>query len=169
VIILALDLASKTGVAVGSASPIAFTEVLGATGTAHGQRFLNAFTMTRRLIKKYSPDLIALEAPIGVHGGGSKKRPEVLMGLRGCVMAAAHYDKVPFEQYEVSTIRVHFLGKGNGRLKRVDAKAATIKQCGILGWQVENDDEADSCALWSLAMARHSRSFGFSTTPMGAL
>ena len=164
--IIALDLATKTGVALGDPGtiPICFTEVLGDAGDHHGARMAQALRMMSRLIEKYQPHLIVLEAPIGVHGGGSKRRPEVLMGLRGCVMGVAHMRNIPFEQHEVSTIRKHFLGVGN--LKRVDAKRATVKRCGMLGWTVHNDDEADACALWDLACARRSRSHSIATTPL---
>jgi len=155
--IIALDLATKTGIAVGKPGcvPICFTEVLGETGAHHGARFSQALRMMNRLIKQYQPGLIVLEAPIGVHGGGSKKRPEVLMGLRACVMGIAHMHHVPFQQHEVATIRKHFIG--HGRLKRVEAKAATIKRCKQLGWTVQNDDEADAAALWDLACSQNSR------------
>ena len=164
--IIALDLASKCGVAIGRPgnTPICFTEVLGETGMHHGARFAQAIRMMNRLIKQYEPGLIVLEAPIGVHGGGSKRRPEVLMGLRGNVMGIAHMHHVPFEQHEVATIRKHFIG--HGRLKRAEAKAATIKRCKQLGWKVNNDDEADAAALWDLACSLQSRSHSIASTPL---
>ena len=164
--IIALDLATKCGVAIGcpGAKPIFLTEVLGKPGDHHGARFAQALRMMNRLIKEYQPTFIALEAPIGVHGGGSKKRPEVLMGLRGCVMGVAHMHHIPFDQYEVRTIRKHFLG--NGALKRAEAKAAAIKTCQMLGWNPKNDDEADAGALWDYACSMQSRAHSISTTPL---
>lgn len=164
--IIALDLATKCGVAIGCPgnAPVFSTEILGKAGEAHGARFAQAVRMMNRLIKEHEPDFIALEAPIGVHGGGSKKRPEVLMGLRACVMAVAHMRHVPFEQYEVRTIRKHFLG--NGGLNRAAAKAAAIKRCQMLGWNPKNDDEADAGALWDYACALNSRAHSISTTPL---
>lgn len=165
-IILALDLATKTGVAVGEPGgrPLSFTEVLGDTGEHHGARFAQALRMMKRLIKQYEPAYIALEAPIGVHGGGSNRRPEMLMGLRGCVMGVAHMAHIPFEQFAVSTIRKEFLG--TGKLKRVEAKRATIARCEALGWSVKNDDEADACALWNLACSHRSQAHSISSTPL---
>lgn len=167
-IILALDLATTTGVAVGSPGnrPICFTENLGNAGEHHGARFAQAFRMTKRLIQQYKPDLIAIEAPIGTAGGGTKNRPLVLMGIRACVMGVSHMMHVPTEQHEVGTIRKHFLGVGN--LKRDDAKRATIGRCRSLGWTVMNDNEADAAALWDYACARLSRSHAIASTPLFA-
>ena len=160
--ILALDLASKTGVAIGNPNtiPLCFTEVLGETGEHHGARFAQAFRMMKRLITTHEPGLIVLEAPFKTNK--SQMHVEnMLMGLRGCVMGAAHMFHVPFEQHEVSTIRLHFIQ--HGKLKRADAKRATIARCKQLGWKVANDDEADAAALWDYACARQSRSHAIST------
>lgn len=160
--VLALDLASKTGVAVGDPNtiPLCFTENLGEVGEHHGARFAQAFRMMKRLIVAHQPALIVLEAPFKTKH--SKMQIEyMLMGLRGCVMGAAHMFHIPFEQHDVSTIRKHFIG--HGRLKRADAKRATIARCGQLGWKVANDDEADAAALWDYACSRQSRSHAIST------
>lgn len=167
--IVALDLATVTGVAVGRpcSVPECSTHVLGKTATPHGERFLNGFKLMRQLIDKHKPTHIVLEAPIGTAGGGSKRRPEVLMGLRGCVMAAAHYDRVGFIQYEVLTIRAHFLGPGGGALKRAAAKAATMAECLQRGWEIHgSEDEADAAALWDYACTLQSGEHGVSTTPL---
>ena len=163
--VLALDLASKCGVAVGDPNtiPLCFTEVLGETGTHHGARFAQALRMMNRLIKTYEPGLIVLEAPMKI-ARGNKNIEEVLMGLRACVMGIAHMHHIPFEQHDVKTIRKHFIG--NGSLKRADAKAATIARCGQLGWKVKNDDEADAAALWDYACSRQSRSHSLQGTPL---
>ena len=160
--ILALDLATKTGVCFGSPSttPIFFTEILGDTGEHHGARFAQAIRMMNRLIKTYEPGLIVLEAPIKTNK--TKRNPEeVLMGLRGCVMGIAHMHHVPFEQHEVKTVRTHFIGQGN--LKSADAKAAVMKRCKQLGWNPKNLDESDSGAVWDYACSRQSRSHAIST------
>ena len=86
------------------------------------------------------------------------------MGLRGCVMGVAHMHHIPFDQYEVRTIRKHFIGHGG--LKRSEAKAAAIKTCQMLGWNPKNDDEADAGALWDYACSMQSRSHSISTTPL---
>ena len=160
--VLALDLASRTGIAVGGPNtiPLCFTENLGEVGEHHGARFAQAFRMMKRLITTHEPGLIVLEAPF------KKKNTQmnveyILMGLRGCVMGAAHMYHIPFEQHEVSTIRQHFIQ--HGRLKRAAAKAATIARCKQLGWKVANDDEADAAALWDYACSRQSRSHAIST------
>ena len=46
----------------------------------------------------------------------------------------------------VSTARKAFLGKGN--LKSGDAKRAAMHVCRLLGWEPQNEDEADAACVW---------------------
>jgi Holliday junction resolvasome RuvABC endonuclease subunit len=164
-IIVALDLASQTGVAVGepASKPILFTEKLGLSGCHHGERMAEAMRMMNRIIKQYEPSLIVLEAPLKLPGTRADIE-QVLMGLRGCVMGVAHMHHIQFEQHAVQTIRKHFIG--HGRLKRKAAKAATIARCKQLGWNPRNDDEADAAALWDLACSHTSRAHSLAGTPL---
>ena len=164
-IIAALDLASQTGAAVGEpcCRPILFTEKLGQTGAPHGERFDAALHMMSRIIKQYSPALIVLEAPLKIPGTKSDVEM-MLMGLRGCVMGVAHRHHIPFDQHSVQTIRKHFIG--TAKLKRKEAKLATIARCKQLGWGPKNDDEADAAALWHYACCLTSRSYSISQTPL---
>lgn len=153
-IILAFDLGTSTGVAVGSVQggPVCQTERLGDPGDPHGARFLQTARMTQRLIREHRPTVIAIEEPIASGVVGSSDRPKMAMGLRAQVFAMAHLERVRTVEYAASTIRKHFLGQGN--LRRNAAKVATVKRCGHLGWKVVNDDEADACAVWDLARCR---------------
>lgn len=152
--ILAFDLATATGVAFGQPGqvPTCFSERLGGAGADQAIRFAQALHMTQRLIKGYAPDVIALEAPLAAGGGGAQSRAELAMGIRGCVIGMARHLRVPTVQFAVPTIRKHFVG--HGRLKRTEAKRATIKRCSQLGWSVANDNEADAAALWDLTCAK---------------
>jgi Holliday junction resolvasome RuvABC endonuclease subunit len=152
--ILALDLATNTGVAIGNAheKPLCSSERLGEAGDLHGARFLQAQYMLSRLIKKHHPDLIAIEAAIagGVQGG--QERVQLAMGLRACVMSVAHMHKTKVEEYAVQTVRKHFIG--NAKLRRDAAKTATINRCQQVGWRVANDNEADAAAVWDYARTK---------------
>lgn len=163
--IIALDLASTTGICIGkpNTSPIFFTESLGDVGGGHGERMAQAIRMTNRLIKQYQPTFIALEAPIKTNKT-QKVVEELLMGLRGCVIGIAHMHHVPLEQFEISTVRRHFIGHGG--LKSKPAKDAVMKRCKQLGWNPKNFDESDSGAVWDYACSRQSRSHSLQGTPL---
>lgn len=153
-ILIALDLSTRTGIAIGETSggPLCHTEVLGKPGESHGHRFSQALHMTKRLIEQHGPDVIAIEAPIVTGAKGGQERAQLALGLRACVMGICHIRGVRFVEYPVQTIRKHFIGQGN--LKRTEAKAAVMKRCRQLGWHVDSTDEADAAAVWDLARAK---------------
>lgn len=161
--ILALDLASQTGIAFGRPGerPVLRTEKLGIT---HPQRFAQAMITTRKLCREFKPDLIVIEAPLAAGGGGTKANPELAMGIRGCVIGMAFIEGVSTAQYPVQTIRKHFLGHGG--LKRAEAKRKTVARCRALGWNPQTEDEADAAALWDLTCQLRCKQ---STAPMGGL
>jgi Holliday junction resolvasome RuvABC endonuclease subunit len=163
--ILAFDLGTNTGVAIGDASerPLAHTERLGEAGQSHGARFAQALHMTRRLIEQHSPDLIAFEAPIAAGPKGAASRVQLSMGIRACIMAMAHLRSIETMEVPVQSIRKHFIGAGD--LKREAAKQETIRRCRALGWHVVSDDQADACAVWDYA--RNSRTKISSPPPNG--
>jgi len=153
--IMAFDLATNTGIAIGDARdrPYCHSERLGQSGHLHGARFFQAFSMTARLIKQHSPDLIVIEQPIASGVTGAASRVQLAMGLRASVMAVAYGRGIKCEEYPVQSIRKHFIG--NAKMKRTEAKAATIERCKLLGWHVANDNEADAAAVWDYTRAKH--------------
>lgn len=161
-VIVAFDLATQTGVAIGrpSETPRLFTEKL---GSPQGKRFAQAMIMARRILREVQPDLVVVEAPI-VGAGGKQTNPESSMGIRACVLGMCYIENVPVKQLAVQTVRKHFVGHGG--LKRADAKLATLRRCKQLGWAPKNDDEADAAALWDLACATEAQ---ISTHPSGGL
>lgn len=165
--LLAFDLATVTGVAVGDArasGPNCFTENLGSAGESHGARFAQAARMTKRLIQTHKPDHIAIEQPIASGAKGSASRVAMAMGLRAAVFLTAHMMHVPVSEHSVLTVRSHFIG--HGRLPRKQAKEAVIRRCCRLGWPVGNDNEADAAAVWEYVRAHHRIA---SVAPMGGL
>lgn len=161
--IVALDLATRTGVAAGDpcGAPTAFTVTLGAHGDPHGHRFAAAMRMTKRLIDEHSPDLIALEAP--VTGRREKAAvPYVLMGLRGAVLGTAAMFGVPVVDHDVRKIRKHFVGFNPTR-KAGDPKEPVMARCRQLGWTFHTPDEADALALWDYACSMKRAEHGVMT------
>ena len=163
--ILALDLATATGVAVGDTSdrPWCHTERLSDAGASHGARFRACMLATKKLVRQHEPDVIALEQAVATVMQGSPTRLHVALGLRASVLAMADYFGLRVEEYAVSTVRKHFIG--HGKMKGKDAKAAVIARCNKLGWIVENDNEADAAAVWDYARAVLDRKF--TPTPNG--
>ena len=164
--LIAFDLATNTGIALGdtSATPTALSEILGEAGTHHGARFAQALRMTTNLILEHKPDAIVIEEPIAGGVKGDENRLKVLMGLRACIYAAGHLRKVKVFEYPVQTVRKHFIGRGN--LTSALAKAETIARCGRLGWKVTDHNQADAMAVWDYARSRLTR---MSTLPPNGL
>lgn len=152
--LLALDIATVTGVAVGetSGAPVCFSERLGEAGAPHGHRFSRMLEFTAWLIKRHDPEAIALEAAIAAGPAGGAERVQLAMGLRATVLAIAYRKRVRVYEYPVSAIRKHFIGRSG--MKRAEAKKATLSRCAQIGWSVQNDNEADAAAVWEYSRAR---------------
>lgn len=155
--ILALDLATATGVAFGhaEADPQTMTEILGEPGAAHPARFSNALNMMNILIRKVRPQYVVIEKPIAAGPIGGEARAQLALGLRGCVMGVCKMRNVPVREYPISTVRKHFIGRGD--LGGQAAKQAVLNRCRNLGWNVRNDNEGDACAVWDYARCELTR------------
>jgi len=150
--ILSLDLGTQTGVAfaVDKGEPEFSTERLGATKSTHATICSNAMRMTNRLIKKYEPDILSVEAAF-FH----PKHPQagvLLYKIHGAVLGVAKINDLHPLEYTVNEIRSFFIN--NTMLGRADAKATVKSACLMLGWDVKNDDEADAGALLEFTRAK---------------
>jgi len=151
-LILALDLASVVGFAIGRPSdPI---PVFGSFRCAPPQASLGAVYhgLSRWLVSTIASEKISLlvfEAPIApsfLKGKTSAHTARVLIGLCAIAEEIAFDLRIECREAQVRDVRAHFIG---GNFKRERAKALTIEACKRLGWNVRNDNEADSCALWN--------------------
>lgn len=94
----------------------------------------------------------------------------VLIQLTGAIRAAAHRAGCIVVPIAVSTVRKHFIGRGN--LRRAEAKQAVMDRCRQLGWPIHNNDgkdddnRADSCAVWAYGMAIRYPSWSPKSTPL---
>lgn len=150
-ILVALDLATHTGCAIGRVdqAPTCTTEVIGERGASHGLRFQQVMRLTKRLITQHKPDAVIVEKAIASGPSGAEQRVQLAMGMRACVAGICSMHRVPFHEYPIQSIRKHFFGRGN--LKRDAAKGAAMRRCRELGWNIANDNEADACAAWDYA------------------
>ena len=169
-IVVALDIATQTGIAVGppGGKPKAWSVDLG-KGRSEDARFSKALVLTHELIERHRPDLIAVEAAIG-----GKFASAFLIGVVACVRGVAANRGVPVRSYTSGSVRKHFLGRALAKrdfpaLKPAAAtkaiKGEVIARCRLLGWEVADDNAADACALWDFACA----TAGFQTAPSGGL
>lgn len=147
--VVALDLATMTGVAVGSpgASPFWWTEDL---GEGDG-RLARLIRIVHAIVTEHRPTEIAIEAPMLNGMGKAAHTLKFLIQANGVVRAAARIARVPVKEEAVNSIRKHFLGqppKGRDNVKR-----ATIARCHAIGWKVTDDNQADALALWDMRCA----------------
>lgn len=158
--VLAFDTATKTGVCFGEAGsrPKLWSVALGISRRPDdsidwGPRFSKTLRMTEYYIKKFDPDLIAVEAFVG-----GPKANTSLAGLVACVEGEAARHGVRVVTYYPSTIRKHFLG-GVSRSNKTPIKSQVFAKCRMLGWDVPDTDAADAGALWdyvcSIESPRH--------------
>lgn len=155
--IVALDTATKTGVAIGSAgeTPRAFSVDIGKVDWCI--RFSRTLRLTHKLITEHKPDLVVVEAFVG----GPKANTD-LAGLVACVLGEADRLKVRTASYYPATVRKHFLG-GVSRSNRTPIKTQVFQKCTMLGWDVGDTDAADAAALWDFAASMESRSHQMTT------
>lgn len=155
-IALTFDLGTKMGWAAGDlrGSPDFGQEILGEAGATHGQRFTQALLITKTLIDHFKPDLIAHEATIPSGPKGDQTRSQMAMGYRAaCHIAAFTRGVKEPEQVHVSTVRKFFIG--NGGVGGQKAKSMAMEHCMDLGWDVENDDQAEALAVWAFTAEKH--------------
>jgi hypothetical protein len=154
--ILALDIATRCGFCRGAPgdAPAEIGSVrFGGIDASNNAVFANALKWTSKLLEpEPRPTMLILEAmlpPTAKLGNTSADVRDRLAGLHGVIRAVAHLRGIyNIAEHSVSDIRRHFLG--THLLKRAQAKQETVERCRQLGWNVEDDNQADACALWSL-------------------
>ena len=153
---LAFDTATSTGCAFGVAGgkPQAWTLHLGKADWP--VRFSKLLQHVEHFIKTFDPDIVAVEAFVR----GPKANPD-LIGLAACVQGQAARMGKRIVTYHQSSIRAHFLGHAGK--SRTPIKVRVFQRCRMLGWPVEDHDQADAVALWDFALSRESRSHQMSS------
>ena len=167
--LLSLDIATKTGFAVGSLDegvvehgvfliPKSYQHDMGMFG-AYWRRALTD------IIDRFGPKEIYFEAP-NLHG--AETNVWTLRKLYGLpmVLALLAFDRsIPLEEINSSEISSHFLGKGYP-MKSEHRKKATMAMCLKRGWTVEDDNNADALALLDCAIARKYPNHALQATPL---
>jgi hypothetical protein len=125
---------------------------------AYMRRFLDSYFAQQRV------DEVVYELPLSIgfivqmmKNGKFVTSEDVLMMLRGQIgvlECCAAYAGVPTVRgIDIKDARKHLTGQRT--FPDGNAKDMTTRACRMLGWAVENADEADAGALWSLACGQH--------------
>lgn len=163
--IFALDLASRTGFAVGrpGAYPRSGTVVLKKKGEHRRIALGNMVAWLNEEWTRERPALVVKEAAFSLQAFRDHANAEstVLMtyGLHGIVEAMAVRFGIRIEEGHPATIRKHFLGKARCGT-RAQTKAAVIQRCHVLALmpKISHDaDRADALATWDWAAATFGR------------
>ena len=146
--VLALDLATVTGWAYGRPGEVPIFGHLRfvSQGTSRAGLY-RAFRSWLDRGDGYQPDLIVYESsavPSIMAGKTNIDTIKTLIGLAEHLEEWA-YNRVELREASVSQVRSHFIGRN---MKANIAKPMTMERCKELGWNVENHDDADACALW---------------------
>lgn len=159
--VLALDLATSTGFAVGNVrgDPVAWTLHLKAK--PHDLRFREFGLALNDVIEEHRPTHVVAEAGfvniVKNKWGKSQAGPaeKVLFGLRGAAMTVAGIWGLRTEELTVGEVRKHFLGVVPK--KSEDQKKAVMTRCRTVGWGYDDNNSADALALWDCYCAKLSQ------------
>ncbi|MFK4534325.1 hypothetical protein ABIA00_002508 [Bradyrhizobium ottawaense] len=169
--ILALDLASRTGWACGfphedkpRSGSVRFAREGASLGAIYAgcRQWLADFLATEPDVR-----LIVFEAPMApqhMAGFTTAHIIRVLIGLCAIVEECGHAGGYDMREAKVSDVRQHFLG--TNRIKRKEAKSATIDACTRLGWAPRDDNAADALALWHYQASLLEPKLAVQTSPL---
>lgn len=165
--VAAFDIASTTGAAhgdVGDPKPRLWAWVLSDGGEERHQRLAYFDRYLSAYFAEYAPDVVAYEKPLGIAviasmmaKGLYRTSEDVLLMLRGAIgvlearASAANVPKIL--PIDIKAARGHLVGQRTFP-KGQDAKAATMRAAASLGWDPQDDNEADAAAIWSLVCAQ---------------
>jgi hypothetical protein len=170
--ILALDLAAKTGWALGytkDAIPQSGTIRFAKEGASMAAVF-SACRLQLRDFLSMNPEigLVVFESPmLPMHmlGRTTKGTLRSLIGMAAVVEEMLYtIGKYDVREARVSDVRSHFIG--SNRHKRAVAKVMTIEACRRLGWAPGDDNEADALALWHYQAAILQPELAVQTSPL---
>lgn len=163
--LLALDIATRTGWALGGpsdGSPRTGTWKLPGLDDMQLDRSLQVLDDSiTGLCKIARVEIVAIEAPLMMQN----RSAHTALGLISCAAVArcaAQRHGARIVMAQVQTVRRHFVGHG----RPDDPKRAVMDRCKLLGWTVADDNAADAAALWSFAMSANYRHWAPKSTPL---
>lgn len=151
--ILALDVASKTGVAFGRPGEIPRLQTIDFRGEDElPGLYGRAVTWMATRLRDEPPDLVVIERvvpPSGAMGFTNHDTTMTSIGLFAILCGIVHCKSIRLELAPISTWRKNFLGKGNypGKV----AKQMAVDRCKLLGWDAPDNNAAEAAGIWSWA------------------
>lgn len=167
--ILALDLASVSGWAFGDPGgvPVHGSIRFASSGASHEAIFAAAFKWMDQMIVLNGPATVVWEAPMPTsfnRGKTTSNTTTLLYGLPAVIGAAAYLRRVfDIRKAETKDVRHHFIGCNP---KRALAKPMVMRQCRAMGWEIEDDNEADALATWHYMCSLISPKLAMRPTPL---
>jgi len=154
--LLTFDIGVKTGWAFApiGGKLIGGTHRLAPSGAEHGKIAGEQLQFVGDMIGLYRPDRVAFEFSTqtiaGKQGAGFTNIDTIMMqaGMRWGILGVSNLLHVRCDEVKPTDARISFLGKGNGRLKRDDAKAAVKRECVARALEFVDDNQADAICLW---------------------
>jgi crossover junction endodeoxyribonuclease RuvC len=167
-IVLALDLASVSGWAVGEpgTTPEHGAIRFASKGASHEAIFSKAMDWADEIISMCKPRLIVWEAPLAGFKGGKTTNDvtTILFGLPAIVGAIAYRHGIyDCRKADTAAVRHHFIGSNP---KRAKAKGMVVRQCCAMGWNCSDDNEGDALAVWSYMCALLNPRLALAPTPL---
>ncbi|MGD9544970.1 hypothetical protein [Methylocystis sp.] len=160
-LILALDIATYTGYALGRAGeiPASGSVRLKRPGEPADVAAFNMRAFLRDRLALERPDLICIEHYL--NPVAQKSADAVILQLMcfGVAVAEAMARDIRLEKPAPATVRKHFIGAANMG-ERKATKAAVLNRARVLGYiprDCRDDNRADACAIFSFASANYAR------------
>lgn len=152
-IILALDVASKTGVAEGRPGEVPRLQTIDFRGEGElPGLYGRATTWMATKLRDDPPDLIVIERvvpPSGAMGFTNHDTTMISIGMFAIFSGIINCKSVPLELAAISTWRKHFIGKGNH--PGAVAKKMAVDRCKLLGWDAPDNNAAEAGGIWDWA------------------
>lgn len=123
------------------------------------------YTSISDLCKVIHPRFVYYEAPFNPQDGKGHTNAQAIrsgLSLAAIAMAAGRNSGAVTKPGHTQSWRKTFVGQG----RPADPKEATLARCRLLGWKVNNHDEADAAGLWAHAMSLHFPKWAPKSTPL---
>lgn len=173
--ILALDLATNAGFAIGDSNgkPTSWSKPLKSSDHDPERAFAKLGIILRDIFEGDKPDLVVVEAPMSMggmvradnnneRGFSFTSNPNtiyMLTGLVGVVFGICGPYGIKARKANVQQVRKHFLGVARPH----EPKRAVLNRCHQLGWlprDCKDDNRADALALWMYACGQYAGHLG---------
>lgn len=170
-LVVGMDIATSCGVAYGrpNGNPSVMTWNLRKGGKSRPERLCELADRCFEFFGRMKPDMLFYEQGLSLAAayqiGTSEDTFALLRGAIDVVEAVAAKTKIPIiRAVKVQDARQHLLGKG--RIPKGKGKGLVFARCKALRWPVTNQDESDSCAIWSLGCGQFNPLTAHLTTPL---